>query len=179
MRNQILPKEVLNEHAQFLIRTAFWTQIHTLEDELNGLNIYALDEKVLECYYHFAAMFTDLMTIKSGEIVLREIRLRERNKVASHLFARGLTGDYRDEKYFREDRIPPDITAYSEIFQRDVTHSTSNTPEENAEIITQLNRTVGKSIFSIIHENEHHYLKSRLPKDFVRDTVEHDRRSLS
>jgi hypothetical protein len=43
----------------------------------------------------------------------------------------------------------------------------------------QLKEEVGNSLFNIINEKEHQYLKDRLPKDFVRDTVERDIRTMS
>lgn len=179
MRIQNLPDEILNEHAQFLIRSAFWSQVHTLDDMLGKRDIHDLSREELECHYHFAAMFTDLMSIKSGELVLREIRLRQGNRVASHLFVRGLTGDYRDKKYIDTTMIPPDITVYREVFQLVDMPRTPNSPEVNAEIVMQLKEAVGNSLFNIINEKEHQYLKGRLPKDFVRDTVERDIRTMS
>ncbi|MFZ6022298.1 MAG: hypothetical protein ACOYT9_02400 [Patescibacteria group bacterium] len=179
MRLQHLPDEILNEHAQFLIRCAFWSQVHALDDIIKNGDISELSREALECHYHFAAMFTDLMSIKSGELVLREIRLRQGNRVASHLFVRGLTGDYRDRKYLDTTMLPPDITVYREIFQLVAMPNKPNSPEDNANIVMQLKEEVGNSLFNIINEKEHQYLKDRLPKDFVRDTVERDIRTMS
>lgn len=148
------------------------TSFMSLVNNIRNNNPTSWEERstvVQERGYHQATLKSDKMTAKTAEIIFDSIL---NDELAKDLFIHALTGDYRNPEFMRgAERIKKTTDALITEVEK-VAEQRANTPQENAELVDELNRRLGYNILEQVSEKSREYLLSRLPDGYGKDSRE-------